>query len=107
MVREAVPSDFELRSSESTAEIRSSKIQDDRARLEIFYRAVLVPRIDTDEVKRRIAGKHPNVAKTYLESLPNFIQADIEITPRQLPKRLQKFPRKIENISVDIRIKEQ
>ncbi|MCH7951686.1 hypothetical protein IH980_03050 [Patescibacteria group bacterium] len=101
---EAIPQDFRLQEDESFAEVKEVEFQDGLARITVVYKAVLIPRIEEQEIKRKLTGKHPQLVEKYLGSLPNFSKAEVKITPEALPARLKTFPRKAENITIEIRI---
>lgn len=106
-VAESIPENLKLAKAESKVEIRSLEFEDEQANLEFIYQAVLIPEIDSQEIKNNLAGKYPGLAQEYLESLPNFSQAKVEITPAALPARLKTFPRKPENISIKVVVEKE
>ncbi len=103
-VDESIPENFTLAKEESTAEIRSIDFEGEDAEIYFIYKAALIPVIYEEEIKRNLAGRYPSVAQEYLESLPNFSKATIEISPKALPARLKTFPRKMENISIEVKV---
>jgi len=105
-ISEAIPQDFELREKESQMEIRSTNLEDSTGQMTLLYKAVLVPRIDEEEIKRELKGKYPKIALEYLYKLPNVVKADIEITPKGLPARLKHLPRLTQNITIEVKVEE-
>lgn len=70
--------------------------------LSISYEAKLLPRLDFNEIKKNLHGRYPDKVEEYLVSLPQFVSADIQITPN-LPKALKTLPRVTKNISLEIK----
>lgn len=103
---EAIPADFKLKEDESIAEVRDTEFQDGVARIRVLYKALLIPRIQEEEIKRDLKGKYLKLVEEYLESLPNFSRAEIEISPKALPARLKTFPRKADNITIEVKVEQ-
>lgn len=103
-VKESIPENYQIQPEESKTEITAVDVKDKVVLITAVYQAALVPQIDEKEVKSNIIGKYPDLAREYLESLPNYSQAKIEISPKFLPAKLKTFPRKANNISIEIQI---
>lgn len=103
-VSQSIPEDFELREEESVKEVQSVKYEEDTATITLLYKAILSPQINKDDIKNNIVGKYPQIAREYLESLPNYSKAEIEITPKVFPAKLKTFPRRKDNISIEIKV---
>lgn len=103
-VAEAIPQDYSLQEEESSKEIRKVVTQENKASITILYKAMLLPDIHVEELKKELAGKYPEVTLSHLESLPNFSRVDIEITPSVLPAKLKTFPRKTSNIEIQVKL---
>lgn len=69
--------------------------------LDVKLSANLLPKVDTNEIKKNITGKYSAVASTYLTDVKGFKKAQIEITPK-LPGRLNTLPRLSQNISIEV-----
>ncbi len=63
--------------------------------------ANFLPEVKPDEIARKIAGKYPNQAESYLTSIPGFSRAEITIKPK-LPGKLGVLPRLVSHISVEV-----
>lgn len=74
----------------------------EQMQLPISYEATLLPRLDLAEIKKNLSGKYPDKVENYLDSLPQFVSADIQIAPN-LPKFLKTFPRITKNINIEIK----
>jgi len=70
--------------------------------LPISYEAKLLPRLDLAEIKKNLRGRYPEKVEEYLNSLPQFVSADIVISPK-LPKVLKTLPRLTKNINLEIK----
>lgn len=67
--------------------------------------ANLLPKLNPDNISNTIAGKYPDVAKTYLATLPGFTRAEIDFAVK-FPGKLLTLPRIPNNITVNIRAEE-
>lgn len=104
-IEDKIPAGFEFKKEESDVsfeleEVTSEGVAVFAAQLE----AKLIPELDLEEISKNLVGKYPQLGKTYLDNLPNVVGTEIKITPR-LPSRLLTFPRKVENIKIEIEIK--
>ncbi len=72
------------------------------ATFKVRVTALLLPQIDTAEVARSIAGKYPDKAKEYLQTLSSVGQIDFLITPK-FPSSLATLPRLPQNITISVR----
>lgn len=99
-----IPGDYELTKSDSHMDITEVEFEDSLATVRMVYTAVLIPKIDEEEMKRQLVGKYPGVAEEYLRELPNFTRADIKVYPEALPTRLRTFPRRSQNITIQVRV---
>jgi hypothetical protein len=106
-VSESIPADFKLHEEESVTEVRGAEMGDGVAKITVSFKAILIPRIDEEDIRRDLTGKYPQLAEEYLESLPNFSRAEIKITPKTLPVRLKTFPRRADNISVEVKVEKE
>lgn len=70
--------------------------------LTVSYEAKLLPRLDLSEIKKNLRGRYPEKVKEYLTSLPQFVSADIVISPN-LPPVLKTLPRLVKNINLEIK----
>lgn len=104
VIADSVPPDFVLKKTET--KILEGEIKEEgKAIFKVHLKAGLVPDLDLEEIKKNLVGKYPEIGKEYLGSLPNFVKADIAITPN-LPPRLRTFPRLRKNIDIKVEIKE-
>ena len=67
----------------------------------ISFVANLLPDLAIDEITGKISGKYTDVASDYLQTIPGFRRAEIEINPR-FPGRLGTLPKVKNNISIGI-----
>jgi hypothetical protein len=75
----------------------------DKLSIKASAKAILIPKIDTEQIKEQIKGKYPNRAEEYFNTLANFNRADIKIFPSFFPAKLRTFPRRPERISISIK----
>ena len=105
-VSESIPDGFQLNQEESKIEIKDIDFQDPAVKMTIVYKVILTPKIDEQEIRQNLKGKYPNLVESYFSTLPNFSKAQIEITPESLPVRLKRFPRKTENIAIEVKVEQ-
>lgn len=63
--------------------------------------ANFLPQSNTDDIKKKIYGRNPQVAQNYLNSIPGFTRADVTLSPR-LPGIFGTLPHILNNITVEI-----
>jgi hypothetical protein len=73
----------------------------DETRFEVIISVNLLPNINPDEIAKKIVGKYPNLAESYLGNVPGFVRAEFRIKPL-LPGKLGTLPHLYKNISVEI-----
>lgn len=74
---------------------------EDEGEFKVQVVANLLPQVNPDEIARSVAGKYPDVAKSYLSSIPGFTRAQIDLSVR-LPGKLRTLPRIAKNIQVEV-----
>lgn len=104
-ISDDIPSGFVFKPESLKIETSEVLLEESKAKVKIISKLNLIPELNIEEIKNNIKGRYPEVIKTYLESLPNFLQADINISPR-LPAKLNTLPRLSKNIQVETKIKE-
>jgi len=85
-----------------TQSMAVKKADKNTATFQVRVAARLVPQMDTAKIAGDIAGKYPDRAKEYLQSLPAVSQIDILISPK-LPTFLATLPRLPRRITVSVR----
>ena len=101
-IKEKIPDNFQL-SQNSEIEIEPAKLnKDGTAVVIVIFKAKLIPKLDFTDIKKNIKGRFPHIIEEYLATLPNFIKADIIITPN-LPAKLKTLPRITKNITLEIK----
>lgn len=98
---DSVPQGYVLRETQIDMEFSLIEEDDGVYELEASIEANLLPEIKTDEVKETISGRYPRLAEDYLDTIPGFTRAEIDIIP-QLPGKLGSLPRVPNNISVEV-----
>ena len=82
-------------------EITDAEVEDGEADVEAQLHTKLLPQLNTTDIVSHLAGKRPAVTESYLKSLPNFSQVEIELSPK-LTQALSIFPRRAQNITLKI-----
>ena len=93
-----IPSGFVLRDDQITYDFKES---DEEGSFDVRIFANLLPNIDPLDVSKKIVGKYPNLAESFLGSVPGFVRAEFRIKPL-LPGKLGTLPHLVKNISVEI-----
>jgi hypothetical protein len=97
-----VPGGFVLRYDQIDFDFEYKGQDDGIYDLDAKITANLLPEIDPDEIAQKIAGRYPELAKSYLTNeLPGFVRAEIKMNP-SFPGRLGTLPRIPKNIEVEI-----
>jgi len=101
-IKEQIPDNFQL-SDASEIEVQPAELQPDgTAVVEVIFKAKLVPKLNFSEIKANLKGRYPHITQEYLATLPNFVRADIVITPN-LPQKLKTLPRITKNILLEVK----
>jgi hypothetical protein len=101
-IKEKIPDNFQL-SQSSEIEIEPAELEKDgTAVVEVIFKAKLIPKLDFSEIKKNLKGRYPHITQEYLATLPNFVKADIIITPN-LPQKLKTLPRIAKNITLEVK----
>ena len=103
---EAIPENYRVERDELTADVLEARVGEDK-KVEVRAKVVLklVPEISQTEVVEAIRGKYSTLTEEYFKSLPNFSRQETKFNV-YLPSRLKTFPRRRENISVEVRLTE-
>jgi hypothetical protein len=98
ILQEQVPGGFVLR--EDQVEVDFNAVNGGKT-FDTSFQANLLPEVDPDEVKNKIAGKYPTIAQDYLATIPGFVRAQIKVNPL-FPGGLGTLPRVVGNIDIII-----
>jgi len=101
-VAESVPEDFELMPNQIETQAKFQGQAESTLVLSVEFKANLLPKLNLDKIKQKIAGKKPKVAQEYLTSLSHVAGAQITIGP-PLPSFLLTLPRRTNRITIDIK----
>lgn len=101
VLKDRIPEGYVLRESQIGMDFSLEGEDDGVYELEARIDANLLPEIKTDEVAKMIEGKHPPLAVDYLDTIPGFTRAEIDINP-QFPGRLGSLPRSAKRINVEV-----
>lgn len=93
-----VPSGFILRDDQISYDFGTSE---EEGKFDVRISANLLPSIDTISVAKQISGKYPNIAESFLASIPGFVNAEVRLKP-VLKGKLGTLPHISKNIEVII-----
>lgn len=100
-----VPSDFQLDLSETETQADVSKLEKDGKLIFLArFKAKLIPKIDTGQIKDKIKFKTTNEAQDILKSMENILGSDIRLKP-SLPGLLGRIPLLPGNITLEVGLK--
>lgn len=94
-LQDKVPSGFVLRDDQLSYEFVSN---DDGFDVKVI--ANLLPSNDPNEIAKKIAGRYPALAESYLSSVPGFVKAEFRFK-MLLPGKLGTLPHVSKNITVE------
>ena len=105
LVTTQVPDGYSLDLFDTETQADVSKLEKDGRLIFLAkFKAKLLPKLDTDKLKKEIAGKQMDAAIETLKGLDNILGAEIKLTPT-LPKFLQRLPILTNNITVEVGLK--
>ena len=105
LIKNDVPGDFIFDPERAEIEVKKITVERNKAKMEVLIKAYLLPKLNFEEIKKNITGLKLQNTKNYLEQLPNFTRADIEITPNFLGK-LKRLPPVSKNIIIETEVEE-
>ncbi|MBI2011344.1 hypothetical protein HYS91_01115 [Candidatus Daviesbacteria bacterium] len=105
LVETNVPPGFSLDLADTETQADVAKMEDDGKLIFLAkFKAKLMPKLDEENIKKKIAFKTPTDAASILRSIENVISSDIQINPA-LPSFLQRLPFLASRISLDVTAK--
>ncbi len=105
LVTTQVPEGFELNLSETETQADVSKLEKDGRLIFLArFKAKLIPKIDTQNLRNQIKGKSTTQVAEILKNIDNVLGSEIKITP-SLPKVLQRTPLIGRNIKIEVGLK--
>lgn len=105
MVDTQIPQGFELNLSETETQADVSKLEKDGRLIFLArFKAKLMPKIDSEEIKKKIRGKSLTEVSAELKQMENVLGSEITIRPK-LPAPLQRIPLLTRNIKIEVGLK--
>ncbi len=105
LVTTQVPEGFELSLADTETQSDLSNLEKDGKLIFLArFRAKMMPKLDLDQLKKRIRGKTPSSAIESLKQLEHILDAEVTFTP-DLPKILQRLPILVSNIQIGVGLK--
>jgi|GEM_PF-3089009 len=108
IIKKSAPGNFEYQSSQIQMQVKEKVNlppkegnKEGSVSLKILFKVNLLPKINQEEVKKIISGKNEQVAREYINSLPNIAGFEVVMTPK-LPKSLFLFPKNPNNITIQV-----
>lgn len=103
LLSESIPPDFILKKEQLDASFETKKTNEDGSIVfKTHLKANLLPKLDLEEITKKIKGKSLAGAQEYLSSLPGYVESEFLISPR-LPGILLRLPRIERKITIEIR----
>jgi hypothetical protein len=96
-----VPEGFVLRNEQLTFSFVPKSQKGSVSTFELTVLANLLPEINPQTIAQNVAGKYPDTAEDYLNTIPGFARVEFKLKPR-LPGRLGTLPRVTKHISIEI-----
>lgn len=105
LVTTQVPDGFRLDLSETETQADVSKLEKDGRLIFLAkFRAKLIPRIDSEIIKKQIKFKTPAEVENLLKNTENVLGVEIKMIPN-LPTFLQRIPILSKNIAIEVGLK--
>ena len=105
LVTTDIPSGFDLKLDDTETQSDISKLEKGGKLIFLArFKAKLIPRLDKNEIKKKIKGKTPKQAKEILKKMENILDVEIMFSPN-LPTFLQRLPLLDKNIQVEVGLK--
>ena len=92
ILKNKVPSGYVLREGQIANEFDFLEEQENGTKVEVLFKANLLPEVKPEEIAAAIKGKYQKFAEDYLTSIRGFTRAVIVIKPK-LPGKLRTLPR--------------
>jgi hypothetical protein len=101
VLKDKIPSGFVLRDAQISFKFTFIDSDDTNINYKAVISANFLPEVSTEKIIKQIAGKTPEVAESYLGSIPGFSRALVTLKPR-LPGPFGTLPRVQKNISIEV-----
>ncbi len=102
ILQDQVPEGFSLKSDQVVSDFQlMDEIEEGVWEFDVSLAAKLLPSVDTDQIKKDIAGKPKKFVEEYLARIPGYNGATITVRP-PLPGFLGNIPRLTKNIFIEI-----
>lgn len=100
-----VPEGFELNLAETETLADVSKLEKDGKLIFLArFKAKLIPKVDTNEIKKQIIGKTPSQVEEILKTNQHILGTEIKLIP-SMPAFLQRLPLLTQNIDIEVGLK--
>lgn len=97
-----VPEGFVLREEQIEYNFEFGDEDDGVYEFDVRISANLLPEVNTEDIKKKMRGKFPNLAEEFLnKEVAGFVRAEIKIRP-DLPAKLTTLPHLEKNIEVEV-----
>ena len=105
LVETNIPQDFELSLADTETQADVSKVEKD-GRLVFLarFRAKLMPKIDENEIKKKLIWKTPKDAAEILKTYESVLGSEIKLTP-SVPAQIARLPILERNIKIEVSLK--
>jgi hypothetical protein len=100
-----IPEGFSIAPDNLKISIENVEYKDQTAIFDVLAAARLSPIVNRTEVIKRILGKRPAAALSEIKTLPYFMRADMEISPK-LPDILRWLPSDENRINLEVKLEE-
>lgn len=105
LVTTQVPEGFQLDISATETQADVSKLEKDGKLIFLAkFKAKLIPKIDSDQIKDKIKFKDSTEVANIIKGMDNVLSSEIVMTPN-LPKVLQRMPILTKNIKIEVGLK--
>ncbi len=99
-----IPEGFTLSKKDEVVTIQNTEVKDDKVQVKAKISSLVVPVLDTSELKERLLGKSPAVAESILKSIDNVEGYDVQFWPA-LPEAIRTFPHIPDKLTIKVEVK--
>lgn len=102
-IQERIPEDFVLTEEGTSSRVLKGEFEEGKGDIEVELEVKLQPKIDFEEIKKRISGKKVQGAEEVLNQIPGLSKCEVKISPL-FPGPLARIPYRDKNINIKVKV---
>lgn len=100
-VKNKIPQGYVLRNNDVNLNLELKGMKNGVYQFDLAINVNLLPEVRPDEIAKKVTGKYPQLALSYLTSVPGFSRAEIKLKPN-FPGKLGTLPWVTKNITIEV-----